>query len=205
MRSILIDVKYITQKKGIKMKVIEKIILVIYSIIMIILASVCCLLIFRWLDVNGINEFLNCILSNNILSNIILVVSIIFILASIKCIFFLSKKSDYYKDNLLLRNEDGKLIIAKATIENLVNNAISGFTSAQEVNTRVKFNKENNIIINVILLVKEETNIKELSNNIQSKVKEIIKRTSDLNVQEINIKIKNIQKEDKNISKEIER
>lgn len=176
------------------MKLIEKIILVIYSIIMLVLASISCLLIFRWIDTNSIYDFIEYILNNNILSNIILVISIVFILASIKCIFFLSKKSDYYKDNLLLKNEDGKLIITKVTIENLVNNVIKGFASAQEVNTKVKFNKENNIIVNVNLLIKEEANMKELSNNIQCKIKDTIKKTSDLNVQEINIKIKNIEK-----------
>lgn len=185
------------------MKLIEKIILVIYSIIMLVFASITCLLIFRWLDVNSINNFIEYILNNSIHSNIILVISVIFILASIKCIFFLSKKSDYYKDNLLLKNEDGKLIITKVTIENLVNNVIKGFASAQEINTKVKFNKENNIIVNVSLFVKEQANMKELSNNIQNKVKDTIKRASDLNVQEINIKIKNIEKvENKNIISE---
>lgn len=185
------------------MKIIEKVILVIYSIIMIVLASVCCLLIFRWINVSSINEFINCVLNNNILSNIILVISIIFILASIKCIFFLSKKSDYYKDNLLLKNEDGKLVITKVTIENLVNNVIKEFVCVQEVSTKVKFNKENNIVINVILLVKEQTNITELSNNIQRKIKDTIRKVSDLNAQEINIKIKNIEKsENKNIISE---
>ena len=185
------------------MKVVEKIILVIYSIIILVLASITCLLIFRWIDVNSINNFLEYILNNNILSNVILVISVVFILASIKCIFFLSKKSDYYKDNLLLKNEDGKLIITKATIENLVNNVIKGFASTQEVNTKVKFNKENNIVVNVSLLVKEQANMKELSNNIQSKIKDTIKKASDLNVEEINIKIKNIEKvENKNIISE---
>ena len=176
------------------MKIVEKIILVIYSIVMLLLAGVCCLLIFRWIDVNIVYNIIENVLNDNIFSNIILVVSIIFILASIKCIFFLSKKSNYYKDNLLLKNEDGKLIITKATIENLVNNVIKGFASAQEVNTKVKFNKENNIVINVSLLINEEVSIKELSSNIQSKIKDIIKRASDLNVEEINIKIKNIEK-----------
>ena len=181
------------------MKLIEKIILVIYSIIMLILSFVFCLLIFRLINIDIINNFIFQILNSSIFSTIIVIISVIFILMSIKCIFFLSKKSDYYKDNLLLKNEDGKLIITKVTIENLVNNVIKGFASAQEVNTKVKFNKENNIIVNVNLLIKEEANMKELSNNIQCKIKDTIKKTSDLNVQEINIKIKNIEKvENKN-------
>lgn len=175
------------------MKLVEKIILVIYSIIILILSSIFCLLIFRWMDIAYINNFILSVLNNPIFSNIMLGVCVIFILMSIKCIFFLSKKSDYYKDNILLKNEEGKLIITKATIENLVNNAIKGFESAQEATTKVKFDKENNVIINVSLLVKEQANMKELSNNMQTKIKEVIKKASDLDVKEINIKIKNIE------------
>lgn len=185
------------------MKVVEKIILVIYSTIMLVLACICCLLIFRWIEVDNVYNFIKYVLNTNILSNIILVMSIIFILASIKCIFFLSKKSDYYKDNLLLKNENGKLIITKVTIENLVNNVIKSFASVQEVKTKVKFNKENNIVINIVLLLKNQATMNELSNNIQSKIKDTIKKVSDLNVQEINIKIKNIEKlENENIINE---
>lgn len=183
------------------MKLIEKIILVIYSIIILILSSIFCLLIFRWIDSSHINNFILNILNNSIFSDIILVVCIIFILMSIRCIFFLSKKSDLYKDNILLKNEDGKLIITKVTMENLINNVIKGFDSAQEVNTKVKFDKENNVIINVSLLVSENANMKELSNNMQMRIKEVIKKASDLTAKEINIKIKNVQAE-KNIVKE---
>lgn len=175
------------------MKLIEKIILVIYSIVILILSAVFCLLIFRWIDANYVNDFVLKVLNNSILSSIFLAICVTFILMSIKCIFFLSKKSDYYKDNILLKNEEGKLVITKATIENLANNTIKGFESAQEVTTKVKFDKENNIVIYVSLLVKEQANMKELSNNMQKKIKEVIKKASDLDVKEVNIKIKNIE------------
>lgn len=184
------------------MKIVEKIILVIYSILILILASIFCLLIFKWIDLNNVYFVIKEVLENSIGRIIILTISIICILSSIKCIFFLSKKNDY-KKNLLFKNDDGKLVITKATIENIVNNVIKKFTSAQEINTKVKFNKENNIVIKINLLMKEEVNMKDLSDNIQRKIKETIKRTSDLNVQEVDIKIKNIEKveEKKNIEK----
>mgnify|MGYP000030007667 FL=1 len=175
------------------MKLIEKIILVIYSIIMLILSLIFCLLIFRWADINLVQNSIMNVLNNTIYSSIALAICVIFILMSIRCIFFISKKSDYYKNDILLKNEEGKLIITKVTIENLVNNVIKGFESAQEVTTKVKFDKENNVIINISLLAKEQANMKELSNNIQVKVKEAIKKASDLDVKEINVKVKNIE------------
>ena len=43
--------------------------------------------------------------------------------------------------------------------------------------------------------VKENVVIKDLSSNIQTKIKEAIKKTSDLSVKEVNIKVKNIMSE----------
>ena len=183
------------------MKLIEKIIIVIYSIIILILSFVFCLLIFRFVNVDIINNFIFQILNNYILSIITVIISVIFILMSIKCIFFLSKKSDYYKDNISLKNEEGKLVITKVTIENIVNNVINGFQNMKDANIKVKFDKQNNIVVNLEVFASENADMQELTQNIRNKIKNTIKKSSGLIVKEINVKIKNIQKE-KNIIQE---
>lgn len=175
------------------MKLIEKIILVIYSIIILILSFVFCLLIFRFVNVDIINNFIFQILNNYILSIITVIISVIFILMSIKCIFFLSKKSDYYKDNISLKNEEGKLVITKVTIENIVNNVINGFQNMKDANIKVKFDKQNNIVVNLEVFASENADMQELTQNIRNKIKNTIKKSSGLIVKEINVKIKNIQ------------
>ena len=183
------------------MKLIEKIILVIYSIIILILSFVFCLLIFRFVNVDIINNFIFQILNNYILSIITVIISVIFILMSIKCIFFLSKKSDYYKDNISLKNEEGKLVITKVTIENIVNNVINGFQNMKDANIKVKFDKQNNIVVNLEVFASDNADMQELTQNIRNKIKNTIKKSSGLIVKEINVKIKNIQTE-KNIIQE---
>ena len=183
------------------MKLIEKIILVIYSIIILILSFVFCLLIFRFVNVDIINNFIFQIVNNYILSIITVIISVIFILMSIKCIFFLSKKSDYYKDNISLKNEEGKLVITKVTIENIVNNVINGFQNMKDANIKVKFDKQNNIVVNLEVFASENADMQELTQNIRNKIKNTIKKSSGLIVKEINVKIKNIQTE-KNIIQE---
>ena len=78
-------------------------------------------------------------------------------------------------------------------IENLVNSIVKSFTDAVDVQTKVNLDTDNNITVFVSLLVKEETIIKELSANIQNKIKETVKRSTDLDVNQININIKNIE------------
>lgn len=175
------------------MKIIEKIALIIYSIIILIISVVCLLLIFNWLQIDSITNILQSMITYRYIGTTMLIISVIFILLSLKCIFFGTKKSDFYKDNILLKNEEGKLVITKSSIENLVNNTIKGFDSIQEFTVKVRFNKENNIIINISLLVRENVIIRELTENMQTKIKQVVKKTSDLEIKEVNVKIKNIE------------
>lgn len=175
------------------MKIIEKIALIIYSIIILILSVICCLLIFNWLQIDSITNILQSMITYRYIATTILIISVFFILLSLKCIFFGTKKSDFYKENILLKNEEGKLIITRPSIENLVNNTIKGFDGIQEFTNKVKFDKENNIIINISLLVKENVTIRELTDNMQTKIKQVVKKTSDLDIKEVNVKIKNIE------------
>lgn len=182
------------------MKILDKIGLVLFSTLILILSMMLCLMIFGWLDINLVQSILVTAMQNEVTSNILLVLNIIFILLAVKCIFFDSSlKTDMdYKNGILLENSDGKLLITKDTIENLVNNVVKGFDSAENVVTRVELDKENNVMVFVNLTVKENAIIKELSNNLQTKIKTTIKKTSDLEVKEVNIKVKGVETE-KNI------
>ena len=102
----------------------------------------------------------------------------------------------------MLENKDGRLLISRDTIENLVNSVVKSFTDAVDVQTKVNLDADNNITVFVSLLVKEEAIIKELSANIQNKIKETVKRSTDLDVNQININIKNIENQKNSIKNE---
>ena len=183
------------------MKKIEKLTLVLFSTLMLIISVILCLAIFGWLDINYIEGAIEAAIQNQVTSNIILVFSIIFILLAIRCIFFdsSSKEKEDYKNGILLENANGKLLITKETIENLVNGVVKGFDSAEDVTTKIELDSENNVKVFVNLTVKENAVIKELSTNLQNKIKETIKKSSDLEVKEVNIKVKNIEQTKENI------
>lgn len=177
------------------MKILDRIGLALFSSLMLIISIIVCLMIFGWLSVDLVHELVVMAINDSVSSNIMLGLSIVFILLAIKCIFFdsSSKQEMDYKNGILLENSDGKLLITKDTIENLVNSVVKGFDSAENVTTRVELDKENNVTVFVNLSVKENAIIKELSTNLQTKIKTTIKKTSDLEVKEVNIKVKDIE------------
>ncbi len=176
------------------MKIIEKITLILYSNIILILAIILCLMIFGWLDIEAVGNIVEKGLTQDPASKIILGISIVFILLSIRCIFFdpTSKQELKDKQGVLLENENGKLMISKETIETLVDSVVKGFENAEEISTKVELDKENNVKIFVNLTVNSNAVIKDLSANLQDRIKEKVKKSTDLEVKEVNISVKKV-------------
>ena len=176
------------------MKILEKITLIIYSNIMLILSIILCLLVFGWLDSGLLGRIIKTLIVGETSGRVILGVSVLFILLSIRCIFFDSTSKEKIKERqgVLLENESGKLMISKETLENLVNSVALNFQSTENVVTRVELDKENNVKVFINLIVSSDVIIKELSANLQSKIKEKIKVATDLEVKEVNITVKKV-------------
>lgn len=174
------------------MKFIEKIALIIYSNIVLILSVIACLVIFRWLDFDVVTRLIKIIIFSENSSKVILGFCIAFILLSIRCIFFDPTSKQQIKDRqgVLLENDNGKLMISKETIENIVEAVTKEYKMAKEVTSRVELDKNNNVNIFVNLIIGSDVVIKDLSIDLQNKIKNKIKETTDLDVKEVNINIK---------------
>lgn len=179
------------------MKVIEKITLIIYSNLILIMSVVACLIVFGWLDVNTVMNLVANILVGETSSKVVLGVGIVFILLSIRCIFFdpTSKKELEEKQGILLTNDNGNLMISRETLVDIVESVTKEYKMAKEVSSRVELDKENNVIVFVNLIIGSDTVIKDLSSDLQNKIKEKIKETTDLDVKKVNISIKKAVKE----------
>ncbi len=183
------------------MKFIEKLSLTIFSILILILSLIMCLLVFGWLKTSTVLYLLQTALAMPTAVNIILVISVIMMLLAIKCIFFSStaKENKEKSDGILLENENGKLLISISTIENLVKGVVATFYSVKYSKCNVKLDRQdNNVKVDLNLKVTADTVIKELSVNIQDKIKETVKQATDLEIKEINIEIEDLEAENEN-------
>lgn len=175
------------------MKIIDRIALVIFSIIVLILSMMLCFLIFGWINLAPINYTLMGLLGNQTASNITIGVCVVLILLSLKCIFFTGNSKENFGGNgILLENDNGKLLISKDTLINLVNGLAKRMEHVEDVSSKVFLDKDNNLRVYINLFVQPDTVIKDLSVKLQTKVKEAIKKTSDLEVKEVDIRIKNV-------------
>ena len=182
------------------MKFLERFTLIIYSLIILILSVILSLLIFNWMDFDTVTEMVRALITGSMSSKIVLATSVVFILLSIKCMFFDERSKEVLKEaqGILLKNENGQLMISKETIDNMVRNAVTGFENVKQCNTKIDVNEENQLKITLFLTVNENVVIKELASNLQTKIKEDVKKVSDLDVQEVNVKVMSLQENKKN-------
>ena len=163
------------------MKFLERFTLITYSLIMLILSVILSLLIFNWIDFGTVTDMVEALITGSLSSKITLGVCVVFI---------------------LLKNENGQLMISKETIDNMVKHAVTGFENVKECNTKIDVNEENQLKITLFLTVNENVVIKELASNLQTKIKDEVKKVSDLDVQEVNVKVMSIQENKKGKEKE---
>ena len=150
------------------------------------------------------DKALEALVADPVASKAVLAINVLFMLLSIKCIFFDEKSKEKIKSTqvVLLKNENGQLMISRETIDNLVKNVVLGFDNVRECNTKIDINSENGMKITLLLVVNENVIIKELASNLQNKIKAEIKKVSDLEVQEVNVKIEKIQETQKSNERE---
>ena len=175
------------------MKGLDRFNLILFSIIILVLSILGCFLQFGWINIDLATDGISFLLENTVASNITLGLAIVLILLSVKSIFFNSYASESQgKDGILLENDNGKLLVSRDTIESLANTVIKSFDSAETVMTKVEVDEESHIKIYITLSVHPDAVIKDLSAKLQSNVKEAIKKSLDLDVTEVNIRVKNI-------------
>lgn len=184
------------------MKIIDKISLVIFSVIILALALITNFVIAGWLEIELIENIVVKILSDNVTGPIVFGLEIILSILAIKCIFFNSSAREKSKEGILLENENGKLLVSKDTVENITTTVVKNFESIENSTTRVDVDEENKISIFISLSVYSEAVIKDLAAKLQKDVKEAVKSSLDLEIKSVNVRVKNVTVKKENIVKE---
>ena len=176
------------------MKKLSKLVLVLFSVIILVFGVIINLLVIGWLDYNTAFSLIQKILTTSPQNKIILGITEICMLFSIICIFADSGSKEESKNgrDVLMQNDNGKLMISRDTLENLVNAVVKEFAGAKEAHTRIGLDEQNNVAVFVDLSVTKDVVIKDLTLNMQNRIKEAISKTSDLDVNEVNVRIKNV-------------
>lgn len=174
------------------MKFFDRLALKIFSIIIFVITIGIILILTGIVSLNDVIREFAIFTNGETGIKVILGVSTVLILLALKGLFFTSKPESKGKEGVILENTSGKLVISKESLENLISNVTKEIPGAETVSSRTIVDRNKNLIVYVTAVVSKDVMIKDVSNELQQKVKDAMKRTADLEVKEVNIKIKNI-------------
>lgn len=174
------------------MKFLEKVALVLFSIVISIMAIALILMMLNIIQIGVISKAVSFLLYDDLAFKITLTVTIVMLLLALKCIFFGAKKEDDGRNGVTLENASGKLVISKESLENLIANVVKDVQGIEAISSRTFLDRNNNLVVYVTTLVSKDMMIKDVSTQIQEKIKEALSKTADLEVKQVNIKVKNI-------------
>ena len=175
------------------MKFFDKLVLKIFSLIMFALTILIILVMTNVITIDTINNSIIKITDYENGIKILIASLAIIMLLAIKGLFFTSKSNNQNsKEGIVLENNSGKLILSKESLENLIYSVVKDVPGAETVMSRTILDKDKNLIVYVTVVVSKDVMLKDITRELQNKVKDAMKKTADLDVKEVNIKIKNI-------------
>ena len=181
------------------MKILEKFVLILYSFLVLVISVVLCLVIFKIIDIETINNCIKYMLEDSTILITVLASSIVCILLSIRCLFFRKRKEIKKSDatDILLENESGRLLISKRAIENAVRNVVNNVVKdTKDCKGIVDIDPANYLSVYVSILLNNNLKIRDMTLDLQLKIKSQIKDDFDLDVKQVNIKIDSVEEKE---------
>ena len=180
------------------MKFFDKLGLALFSMIVLIISIIICLIGFGILQPSIIGLLILQAFSTQTGTYITIGVCAFLSVLAFVCLFFGDASPKVNGESgIMLQNNDGKLLITKSTLGNIVEGLIKEFPSIISADTDVEIDKDNNVYMNVDLDIEEKTVIKDVTAKLQSKIKSRIKEDTDLDIKEVNVKIKRVEPKQK--------
>ena len=181
------------------MKILEKFVLILYSFLVLVISVVLCLVIFKIIDIETINNCIKYMLEDSTILITVLASSIVCILLYIRCLFFRKRKEIKKSDatDILLENESGRLLISKRAIENAVRNVVNNAVKdTKDCKVIVDIDPANYLSVYVSILLNNNLKIRDMTLDLQLKIKSQIKDDFDLDVKQVNIKIDSVEEKE---------
>lgn len=181
------------------MKILEKFVLILYSFLVLVISVILCLVVFKIIDIETINNCVKYMLEDSTILITVLVSSIVCILLSIRCLFFRKRKEIKKSDatDILLENESGRLLISKRAIENAVKNVVGNTVEdTKDCKVIVDIDPANYLSVYVSILLNNNLKIRDMTLDLQLKIKSQIKEDFDLDIKQVNIKIDSVEEKE---------
>lgn len=187
------------------MKFIDRVSLKLYALIIGVLSVMIALIVTGTIPMDYLIDPITYLTDGSTKIKATLIVCAVLLILVIKSLCFASKPKDESKEGIVLENSSGKLVISKESLENMISSLSKEIPGTESTTSKTIVDKDKNLKVYVTTVVNKDVMIKDISTELQHKIKEAMKRTADLEVKEVNVKIKNITSKKSKVQPQKER
>ena len=174
------------------MKFLDRLILKLFALIIGVFTIMIVLAVTGVIPMTSITDMFIYLTDGDVNLKATLIVSGVILLLVLKALCFASKPESDGKDGVVLENNNGKLVISKETLDNIISGIAKDISGTESTSSKTIVDKNRNLRVYVTTLVNKDVMIKDVSSELQDKIIDAMKKTADLDVKEVNVRVKNI-------------
>lgn len=171
------------------MKNLEKLILIIFSVIILVISVFLILTSTEMIKTLDIIKSIDTWLISNKTAGII--IGSVFALLGLIGVFSCSGESENVKTGLAIKNDNGTVYITKDTFENIILGITKNYPELKNVKVEINVD-ETGVICNIFAYVLPDTVIPDLITKLQNNIKSGLLKQTTVEIKEANIKIKGV-------------
>ncbi len=174
------------------MSFFERFIMRVFSLIMLVMSLFTFLVLMNIINVDWVEGGFAFLKSSLVIKKISVLVSGIIFLMALRGLLARLKPVDLAKNGIILENGNGKLVISKESLENLISSVSRDIPGTESISSKTILDKNRNLKVQVNIVASQDVYLKDLSLEVQKRVKDALLRTADLEAKEVDVRIKNI-------------
>lgn len=171
------------------MKTLEKLILIIFSVIILVISVFLILTSTEMIKTIEIMTSIDTWLVSN--KTVGIVIGAVFALLGLIGVFSCSGETENVKTGLAIKNDNGTVYITKDTFENIILGITKNYPELKNVKVEINVDEEG-VGCNIFAYVLPETVIPELTSKLQNNIKTGLQKQTTVEIREANIKIKGV-------------
>ncbi len=172
-------------------RMFDRLLLFIYSFIIACTMVVLMCMTFGWIGYNLAENYLDNIYNESLVRNSLLVVSIVFLIISIRLFYLAVRRDKTRSPSIILPSTYGSVNISIETIQNVALRASTKIKGLSELKARIQM-KESGLEIELRTKIDGENSIPRITEEVQRTVKEQVELLTGIPVDKVSVFVSNI-------------
>lgn len=172
------------------MRILDRVLLAIYTILIIIISVIAMAIALRWIPADTVYMYIRSVYDNTQVAIAVLIVGLLFLVISLELLLSGSRRSTP-RGAMLKSDGTGSVMLSVNAIDSMVQRSARMIEGIKDIKSSVSVDPEGTQIM-LSVQVEQDVKIPELTDNLQSQVKEYVENYGGIKIKAITVRVDSI-------------